>query len=179
MTTGFSNPLSAGSMIIQPVFQSPNFSVADQTGWAVYENGDAVFYSLTLDGGNVVISDSGGVFLYDGTPGTGNLLASLSNETVDPYGNFTVAVSGFVGLGLYNGTLAVGIFPQGLQVFTGSLSAGWTAAIASIGYDANGFAVFGPLELSSNDINVTGELQASDVTGALQFIPEDGNTYDT
>ena len=94
MSQPFSNPVvGGGGALVVPVIRSPNFSLAGQTGWAVYANGDAYFFSVTADGAvtanTVVIKGSGdGVFIYDGAPALGSLILSLASAAgTDAYGN--------------------------------------------------------------------------------------------
>jgi hypothetical protein len=104
----FTNPIMAGANLDRPWMQSPDFSIADQTGWAIFRNGDAYFFNVTAAGAvtanSVIVKGSGdGLFIYDGTPGPGTLiLAAASQAGTDPYGNAYsgpgIAIS-FPGLG--------------------------------------------------------------------------------
>jgi hypothetical protein len=89
----FQNSIMAGPNLDRPLMQSPNFSVEDQTGWAIYRNGDAYFFNVTATGqvaaNSVIVSGAGdGVFIYDGTPGPGTLvIAAAAASGTDQYGN--------------------------------------------------------------------------------------------
>jgi hypothetical protein len=82
-----------GETLLTPAIESPNFSIADQTGWAIMQNGDAYFFDITATGSvtanTVVISGSGdGLFVYSGVPAYGNLILAISNAAgTDAYGN--------------------------------------------------------------------------------------------
>lgn len=90
----FANPVvGGGGALVVPVIRSPNFSMADQTGWAIFSNGDAWFFNVVAEGSvtanTVVIAGSGdGVFIYAGTPGPGTLVLALASQAgTDQYGN--------------------------------------------------------------------------------------------
>jgi hypothetical protein len=91
--SGFDDSPVGGITLVRPAIQSPNFSIANQTGWAVLENGDAYFFNVTatgeITGNTVIVSGTGdGVFIYDGVPAHGNLILAMSSAAgTDPYGN--------------------------------------------------------------------------------------------
>lgn len=75
MTTPFRNPLTgAQGKLARPVVQSPDFSLADQTGWAIMKDGSAYFFNITASGvvtasvfeGPDFIINQSGIFMYDG-----------------------------------------------------------------------------------------------------------------
>lgn len=91
---GFSNPIiGGGGSLVYPAIKSPNFSLADQTGWAIMKDGSAYFFNVTATGAvtaNSVIIDgpTGGLFIYDGPPAFGSLvLAATGAAGTDRYGN--------------------------------------------------------------------------------------------
>lgn len=92
---GFSHPIVGGGPgnLLIPQIQSPNFSIADQTGWAILKNGDAYFFNITAEGAvtanTVIVRGSGdGVFVYDGVPGLDTLIVAISSMAgTDPFGN--------------------------------------------------------------------------------------------
>lgn len=91
---GFADPLVDGNgELIIPAIQSPNFDLATETGWAIMQNGDAYFFDVTATGSVtattvIVHGTTGGVFVYSGAPGSGNLLGSFAGMAgTDPYGN--------------------------------------------------------------------------------------------
>jgi hypothetical protein len=94
MTTpgGFSNPIVAGNDLVIPQVNSPNFSLAGQTGWAILKNGLAYFFNVTLSGGTITgpdyIFNTQGLFFYAGTPAAGNLIAWFApGSGTDQFGN--------------------------------------------------------------------------------------------
>lgn len=92
--SGFADPIIGGSgNLIRPSVQSPNFSLASKTGWAILKDGSAYFFNVTATGvvtANAVIVDGAGqgVFIYDGPAGLNNLVvAAVSGAGADPFGN--------------------------------------------------------------------------------------------
>jgi hypothetical protein len=110
MTDGFSDPITGGGILVQPGIQSPNFSLAGQTGWAILANGNAYFFNITAEGaitatefeGTDFLMTSAGLFYYNGTPGAGDLIAAIApaGTTQDPFGN---AVTPVVNIGSPSG----------------------------------------------------------------------------
>jgi hypothetical protein len=91
---GFQDPIAgAGGDLLIPAVQSPNFSLAGKTGWAIMRNGDAFFFNVTAEGTvtstSVIVSGAGdGLFVYDGTPGAGTLVVSIAAAAgSDQFGN--------------------------------------------------------------------------------------------
>ena len=74
---------------------SPNY-VPGVSGWCIFQNGNAEFNSGTFRGYIV----GGSLFIYNGTPGVGTLIASVTSLTADPFGNVTKPG----GLAIYNGS---------------------------------------------------------------------------
>lgn len=61
-------------------------------GWSINKDGTAYFTGLTINDGIVTLSNSGGVFLYAGVPGDGNLVASVAPANgTDKFGNAYLA----------------------------------------------------------------------------------------
>jgi hypothetical protein len=97
-----------GKLVI-PQIQSPDFSLSGQTGWAIFKNGDAYFFNIVAQGTITATAFIGtdfeindlGAFFYNGTPGPGNLLLSITNAagSNDGEGNAYQA-----GVTIYNGT---------------------------------------------------------------------------
>lgn len=92
----FANPITAGTILVQPAIQSPNFSQAGKTGWAIKADGSAFFFNITATGtitggtfvGTNFVINASGAFFYSGTPAFGNLILSVSqNGGTDPFGN--------------------------------------------------------------------------------------------
>jgi hypothetical protein len=66
---GYAHDIAGGNgELIVPAVQSPNFSIADKTGWAIMRNGDAYFFDITAEGtvtsSTFVVFGNGGVFIY-------------------------------------------------------------------------------------------------------------------
>ncbi len=94
MGQAFPNPVvGGGGALVVPLIRSPNFSLEDQTGWAIYANGDAYFFNVTATGAvtatSVIVQGAGdGVFIYDGAPGPDTLVVSAASMSgADKYGN--------------------------------------------------------------------------------------------
>jgi hypothetical protein len=135
----FSNPIMGGPNFIRPVMQSPGFNIPSETGWAIYENGNAYFFSIVAQGtitatsfiGTDFVINSNGAFFYNGTPGAGTLSVAITSAAgTDTYGNVYYA-----GLTVYgnNGTNV-----QGLRLPTGNANEN------SPGYVATGVAATSP-----------------------------------
>jgi hypothetical protein len=94
MSGGFQHDVAGGQgNLIIPQLQSPNFSLADQTGWAILRNGDAYFFNITAEGSvtsnTVIVKGSGdGVFVYDGIPALNTLVVAIASTAgTDEFGN--------------------------------------------------------------------------------------------
>ncbi len=92
--TGFAHAIAGGQgNLVIPALQSPNFSLAGQTGWAILKNGDAYFFNVTAEGSvtaTVVIAEGpgSGTFIYDGAAANGNLILAMTSAAgTDAYGN--------------------------------------------------------------------------------------------
>jgi hypothetical protein len=91
------DPIVGGTVLRIPAIQSPNFSLAGQTGWAIFQNGNAYFFNITAQGtitasafeGTDFVIYNSGEFFYSGTPAAGNLVFSLAppGVTQDQFGN--------------------------------------------------------------------------------------------
>jgi hypothetical protein len=87
------NPLVGGGTLRYPQIQSPNFSLADQTGWAIFANGDAFFFDIVASGdvtaSSVIIDGTNGnLLIYSGPPASGNLIGSIAGAAgTDQFGN--------------------------------------------------------------------------------------------
>jgi hypothetical protein len=82
MTDGFQNPVTAGTGLVIPAINSPNYVLA-VSGWAIRIDGTAQFTGLVLIGGTFTglrfIINTSGAFFYSGTPATGNLSISIAS----------------------------------------------------------------------------------------------------
>lgn len=132
MAIEFENPLTAGTVLVRSDIRSQNY-VASTSGWIIEAGGDAEFNNLTIRGvfeGNTFVLNSDGLFLYDGTPALGNLIASIAPAPgTDGFGNVyldgivTYAGTDFAALNVGNllvGVTAAGYAPAGLVGLSGS-----------------------------------------------------------
>lgn len=123
----FQDDLAAGIVLVRPALRSPNYQpgsagwsvnldgssefndvvvrgtiassnfVSGSAGWQLLNTGHAEFNDVTIRGGTTL---GGSAYYYNGTPGAGNLIMSVSSAAgTDPYGNAVVA-----GLGVYGTT---------------------------------------------------------------------------
>lgn len=187
---------------------SDPFSNTTQPGFGSYDNvfgGVAQLHGalLKLFGGGVVLAQLGpgglsafnshgalifsidtardGWFLYadTGSAAQGALLVScLSAAGTDSFGNHTVGP----GMGVYTTSTAMQFAgSQGIQAYTGSLAAGWTAGAANISpaNSAAEYAVKGPLvleEQASPGASVLGpRVFGGSSDGMLQFVSDSTN----
>jgi hypothetical protein len=105
------NNILAGTSLAIAQIQSPDY-VAGVSGWCIFQNGNAEFNSGTFRGYII----SGSLFLYNGTPGVGTLVASITTLATDPFGNttypgFTSYGAGGVVTQLDNAILNMGLPP--------------------------------------------------------------------
>jgi len=93
MTTPFANPITGGQgALLRAAIKSPNFSIANQTGWSIDKNGNAYFFSVTVTGDIIIASAAGGIFIYDGPPASGDLIYSAVGQAgEDGFGNPVLA----------------------------------------------------------------------------------------
>ncbi|HXC83878.1 MAG TPA: hypothetical protein VNV62_18675, partial [Trebonia sp.] len=83
--SGFSHDIAGGqgNLIVKSV-QSPNF-VSGVSGWQIARSGNAQFNDVDIRGGTI---EDGTALYYSPSPGTGNLIASISDAAgTDTYGN--------------------------------------------------------------------------------------------
>lgn len=116
------DPIVGGTVLRIPAIQSPNFSLANMTGWAIFQDGTAYFFGATVGGQNFIINGSG-AFFYVPSAGFGNLIGSdAATAGTDQYGNAYLA-------GTTNYTQVGGVFfaqqsTIGIQFFTAASAAG-------------------------------------------------------
>jgi hypothetical protein len=126
---GWGNPVVGGTALRIPAIESPNFSMVNQTGWAIFANGTAYFFNVvvagTITGSTLVIDGpAGGVFVYSGAPAAGNLIGSWAGASgSDAFGN--VYPQGFSSsLGAISGSTFSGpdfiINSSGLFIYSGT-----------------------------------------------------------
>lgn len=109
----FGNPIVGGDTLVRDAIHSQNF-VTGASGWTVNRDGSAEFNNVTIRNGETV---GGTQLFYSGTPGAGNLIASISDsQGTDQYGN-----TYFVGICNYTTGQNPNTFVQLLagQVFSG------------------------------------------------------------
>lgn len=80
----FQDDLAAGVVLVRPALMSPNYSPG-AAGWVVNADGSAELNNVVIRGGTTV---SGTSLYYNGTPGPGKLILSISATAgTDAYGN--------------------------------------------------------------------------------------------
>ena len=93
MSQPFPEQVAPGGVLVYPQIQSPNFSIANQTGWAIMSNGDAYFFNITAEGAvtanTVIVNGTGdGLFVYSGVPAFGSLILAIASAAgTDNFGN--------------------------------------------------------------------------------------------
>jgi hypothetical protein len=182
MTDGFSNPITAGQgILVQPGIQSPNFSLAGQTGWAILANGNAYFFQVTTSG-SVIIGGTNGWFIYNGDPEAGNSPVAYgvaSGVTEDPFGNALPAADGIVSVDpvAYAQLISGGMFIALYGAIASASAASLTISGSSAGQAISLTSGQGP---EAGAAETTLVLLDSGAGGAVQVISgNDGNTYDT
>jgi hypothetical protein len=177
VTTPFTNSIvGEQGTLVRAQVKSPNFSQANQTGWAITKNGDAYFYNITLSG-DVIITGGNGWFIYDGAPALGNPPAAYgvaSGTTEDPFGNTLPFDYGIVSVNAGGSWSA--------------LSAGFLLLAPPVTFQVPGSAAAenaGVVQLQSglaaaDDTQTSAFLNSAANGGSLQVTGgADGNTYDT
>src|ERR1017187_2969835 len=116
------DPIVGGTVLRVPAIQSPNFSLANMTGWAIFQDGSAYFFGATFGGENFIFNTSG-AFFYEPTAALGNLVGSdTATPGTDQYGNaYLAGTTNYVQVGgvFYAQQSAVGI-----QFYTAASAAG-------------------------------------------------------
>jgi hypothetical protein len=174
------DPVVGGTILRIPAIQSPNFSMAGQTGWAIEQNGNAYFFNITAQGtitgsvfeGNDFIINSSGAFFYTGTPANGNLFLSIASA--DGTDDFSNAYQG-PGVAIYAGgqTIFLGLIgttPQ-LEFSTG---ASFESVPSGIAAAAEGSGATEYLSIGMNSAKTTGESQ--ELVGFGLNSPNEGST---
>ena len=92
---GFQNPIVGGIALRKPAIRSPDY-VTGVSGWTINIDGSAEFNNgvfrgtvtaSTFQGTDFIINQQG-IFLYSGTPATGNLIISIASVAgTDSFGN--------------------------------------------------------------------------------------------
>lgn len=105
---GWQDPVVGGTILRIPGIQSPNFSMAGQSGWAILQSGLAFFFNVVLSGGTITgpdfIFNPQGLFFYSGSPGgpvapvSGSVsspgsFSNLAGPVVIPAGTYLVSWS--------------------------------------------------------------------------------------
>ena len=152
MSGGFSNPIvGGGGDLVYPSIQSPNFNIANpplspSPSWAILKTGIAYFFGLALAGGTITgpdyVINTSGIFIYSGTPATGNLIGSWAGASgTDAFGN---------------------LYPAGFNITTGAIS-GTTFSGADFIINSSGIFIYsgppaGPGGGSLAEVPVTPEV---------------------
>lgn len=159
--SGWGNPVVGGTTLRIPAIQSPNFSLATSTGWAIFADGTAYFFNVTvagtITGGTLIIDGpAGGVFVYSGAPALGNLIGSWAGASgVDSKGNaypqgFNIsqgAISGTTFTGPDYIINTAGIFIYSAAPAAGNLLISLAGASGTDGFGnvyGQGLTVYGP-----------------------------------
>lgn len=127
----FQDDLAAGVTLVRPALQSPNY-VPGTAGWMVGINGDAEFNNLVIRGkfvGQNFLIDDEGLFVYSGTPASGNLIANIAASAgVDEFGNAylagVVSYDGPVFASLNNSNLLLGLIAEAVDAGVVGLASG-------------------------------------------------------
>jgi hypothetical protein len=155
---GFAVPIVAGQTLLIPGIQSPNFSLAGQTGWAIEQNGNAYFFDLDVVGGIVsgpeYLLNNNGYLLYTPSAAFGNLVTSISTQALP----FTDDCGNQVLQGTANYVDNAGTYTA-IQLWQGAIIVS-TAAAAGGPY-----AVAAEIDLSSGNLQI---VRASGDDGYIQ-----------
>jgi hypothetical protein len=149
VSSGASDPIiGGGGTLVYPAIQSPNFSIANQTGWAILKNGEAYFYNITLPSNATIhITFSA---TEPSNPNTGDLWFDTAN------GNALYQWSGSAWVAYQFGTSAIadGAITASL-VAANAIVAGAIAAGAIDGFTINGVTINGDT-INATDLIVSG-----------------------
>lgn len=135
---GFQNPIVGGTALRIPAIQSPDFQEG-VSGWIIRIDGSAEFNDLVIrgvfNGANFTIN-SMGLFVYDGVPANGNLIANISAAAgTDEFGNAylagIVSYSGPVFASLNDSNLLLGLVSEAIDAGVVGLSGGGTVFLSS------------------------------------------------
>lgn len=119
--SGWGEPVVGYTALRNPAITSPNFNLANPTAspspsWGILQSGLAYFFGLVLSGGTITgpdyIINTAGIFIYSGTPASGNLIGSWAGAAgTDAFGNAypagflsTTGIIGSDGIVIYYGT---------------------------------------------------------------------------
>lgn len=99
---GFTNEVIGGqASLVRSAIKSPNY-VHSISGWTVNKDGSAEFNNVTIRGsifGLQYILNGSGIFFYNGTPTSGNLVIALTGAAgADQFGNHYPQGLSFSGL---------------------------------------------------------------------------------
>ena len=90
--TPFSDPITAGGILVQPEIRSPNF-VTGVSGWDIRVDGTAEFNDLILHGGTVVISSDLLQFVFPTSNGVTLIAPSGDPTGATDFSNIATALS--------------------------------------------------------------------------------------
>jgi len=149
------NPVFGGGILRIPQIASPNFSIPNQTGWGILQNGSAYFFNVTASGtitatsfaGTDFVINAAGQFFYSGTPALGNLIISIAQSAgTDTFGNAYKGPGLFVykaGTAQAIGLINTGGVPE-LQFFSNS---GFEQTAANIAAGTSGSGATANMQL--------------------------------
>lgn len=106
MGSPFTNSIiGGGGSLVRQQIKSPDY-VAGVSGWIIRKDGSAEFNDATFRG-TIIVESENALLAYDGTPGAGNLFASIAAENFgDEYGN--AIIKGVTTYDLGNGHIPLG-----------------------------------------------------------------------
>lgn len=172
----FSNPIMGGQNFIRPVMSSPDFSISGQTGWAIYKDGNAYFYNLTVSG-DIIITGTNGWFIYSGTPALGNdpiAYAVAPGVTADPFGNSLALSAAVVSV---NGNAWTAL--QGGAMYSMGPHAAYSAGFFAASTEAAGImGLDSGLATNTDTASALLVNSANNGTPAQVISGADANTYD-
>jgi hypothetical protein len=166
------NPVVGGSILRRPAIQSPNFEQGPPiVGWAINADGTAYFGDVTAEGtitassftGTDFLINSSGIFVYSGTPASGNLIGSIAaSGGTDGFGNTYVG-----GITTYDPS--TGRYVEMAGEFLNFFSTGMFQTQQLLAAGNAEFQVSSGLQ-SSGDISANITLESADAAGGSSTI---------
>lgn len=170
----FANPIAAGTVLVRPALQSPNFAVGS-SGWIVRADGTFEFNGGVFRGG---VNIGGATYIYSGLPTAGNLVESLGVPPgaglTDPEGNAVLSgdttYSYTIG---HTQVLALRKTGGDIEAWVATTQAGPYARVSTITFDTGGnIAVPGTFEVAQSKAFIP---PSGDGTGATD--PAEINSF--
>jgi hypothetical protein len=174
--SGFSDPIVGGAQkLIRTAIQSQTY-VPGSAGWIISRDGSAEFNNLSIRGtfnGTDYVINSSGAFFYGGVPAAGNLVLSSVPGTsggTDQFGNNYLP-----GAASYQGNFASQVGGGFLNLYHGSLAAGWTLG-GTIETSSTGGLI---LDAGGGTVTITGALSVNGSTSTAAAGLTDGTVNGT